>query len=631
MKIIIIIAIIVGVVAAGILGYVLYKQNMCTQMPGYWHSPRPVSIWECLQYNENDTSKTVFQIPSHSYEIWNSYGIVIHGTVGKLVDSNSPVTIKIEDGQGNMIEASQIMPDESGRFIHGIVKHDSKIWDNVSRYTVTATYDNPVSLENDNILDQIILDKDTIPFNSEQISHLSHDQIIQVIKNWNDIGGNTPFTAVSIIGIKDNYVLGEPMPFFVQKSGYGNPCHDQGVMIFNEETQTRVATGFYLEMCNFEQEEELSEPYNYLVPYNQDIFAKLAPIMKPGEYIMVAGADDTSKHKKRFTVSDSDYIYDYNITYELQKGSKDNTQSMTIDLNSGKITIRGTDGTTRESSVSKDTLRRINADIVENGLIVNPWTNHKIGEDCDTCNFGAMKIMIDGNVFHSLVFDDASISSGDRNPVKIRAESPYFFSLIDCVASKNDFDTLWISDSTGSIRDEYDDCSKIGEERDNETVSQYGKDDYEFMVNDKPKPGTPPNAGPLASAHEHASILVKIFGDKLDFSKSSYQIKNPYIHFEGNDGTTIHRHAENVTLGFLFETLNMKLNDECLTIPDGRYFCNKEADGFSLKFFVNGQKVESLSEYVLSDRDRILISYGFEYDKQIGSQLDELNSQRIVS
>ncbi len=43
------------------------------------------------------------------------------------------------------------------------------------------------------------------------------------------------------------------------------------------------------------------------------------------------------------------------------------------------------------------------------------------------------------------------------------------------------------------------------------------------------------------------------------------------------------------------------------------------------------KKIESLSEYVLSNKDRILISYGFENDDQVDSQLDELNSQRIIS
>ena len=181
MKIIIIIAIIVGVVSAGILGYVLYKQNMCTQMPGYWHSPRPASIWECLEYdNRKNTSETVYQIPAHSYEIWNSYGIVIHGMVGKSVDY-SPVAIQIHDKQGNLIGTSQVIPDSSGRFVHGIAKQDSQAWENITSYDITATYANPFP-EDNRTLKHIQLDKDTIPLDSEQIKQLSHDQIIQTIR-----------------------------------------------------------------------------------------------------------------------------------------------------------------------------------------------------------------------------------------------------------------------------------------------------------------------------------------------------------------------------------------------------------------------------------------------------------------
>ena len=328
-------------------------------------------------------------------------------------------------------------------------------------------------------------------------------------------------------------------------------------------------------------------------------------------------------------VDDCVIVYNYNITYELQKGSKDNTKSMTIDLNSGKTIIRDADGTTLESSTDQDTLHRINAEIIENGLIVNPWMSHRIGDDCDTCNFGIMKIMIDGTIFHSLVFDDASLSSDGRNPVKMRVESPYFFSLVDCVASNNKFDTFWISDSKNSNNTDYNDCSSIGGERDMKVIPKYGKDDYEFWVNDKPKPGTPPKAGPLAGAHEHASILVKIFGDKFDFSKSAYQIKNPYIHFEGNDGNTIHRHADNVTLGFLFETMNLQLTGECFVFSDGRSFCSN--DEYLLEFYVNGEQVDSVNDFVISQNDRILVSYGSEDIEGIHEQLGELGLQEIIS
>ena len=72
---------------------------------------------------------------------------------------------------------------------------------------------------------------------------------------------------------------------------------------------------------------------------------------------------------------------------------------------------------------------------------------------------------------------------------------------------------------------------------------------FVFITMDASAPGAPPGAGKLGDSHEHASLLVRIFGDKFDFSVPSYQIKSSWIHFEESDGTTIHRHASGVTLG----------------------------------------------------------------------------------
>ena len=58
---------------------------------------------------------------------------------------------------------------------------------------------------------------------------------------------------------------------------------------------------------------------------------------------------------------------------------------------------------------------------------------------------------------------------------------------------------------------------------------------YEFVTMDVDIPGAPPGAGVLGSEHEHASLLVRIFGDKFDFSVPSYQIKSSWIHFEESD------------------------------------------------------------------------------------------------
>ena len=40
---------------------------------------------------------------------------------------------------------------------------------------------------------------------------------------------------------------------------------------------------------------------------------------------------------------------------------------------------------------------------------------------------------------------------------------------------------------------------------------------YNFATLNVSAPGTPPGAGKLGDEHEHASLLVKIFGDKFDF------------------------------------------------------------------------------------------------------------------
>ena len=150
---------------------------------------------------------------------------------------------------------------------------------------------------------------------------------------------------------------------------------------------------------------------------------------------------------------------------------------------------------------------------------------------------------------------------------------------------------------------------------------------YEFINLDSNAPGAPPGAGKLGDEHEHASVLVKIFGDKFDFTSPAYQIKSSWIHFEDSDGTTIHRHSSGVTLGYLFANLGIGIDSECYKFPDGRQFCTNE--DYSLKYYINHRIVKDINDYVLDDTDRILITYGNETPEQIEEQLMELDSQII--
>ena len=150
---------------------------------------------------------------------------------------------------------------------------------------------------------------------------------------------------------------------------------------------------------------------------------------------------------------------------------------------------------------------------------------------------------------------------------------------------------------------------------------------YEFINLDSSAPGAPPGAGKLGDEHEHASLLVRIFGDKFDFDSPAYQIKSSWIHFEDSDGTTIHRHSSGVTLDYLFANIGIGIDNECYKFPDGRQFCTNE--DYSLKYFINHEPVKDINDYVLEQGDRILITYGSETPEQIEEQLMELDSQVI--
>ena len=154
-----------------------------------------------------------------------------------------------------------------------------------------------------------------------------------------------------------------------------------------------------------------------------------------------------------------------------------------------------------------------------------------------------------------------------------------------------------------------------------------GYSSYVFVTMDANVPGAPPGAGKLGDEHVHSSLLVRIFGDKFDFSVPSYQIKSSWIHFEESDGTTIHRHSTGVTLGYLFDSINIGIDNKCFVFPDGRQFCTNE--DYSLKYYINHQPVSNISEYIFEDGDRILISFGPETPEQIEEQLFELDAQVI--
>ena len=132
----------------------------------------------------------------------------------------------------------------------------------------------------------------------------------------------------------------------------------------------------------------------------------------------------------------------------------------------------------------------------------------------------------------------------------------------------------------------------------------------------------------INETHQHASILVKIFGDKINFNIPQYQLASYWVNFEESYDDIIHIQSEQITARHLFETLNFKINENCFIFEDGTGFCANEK--YSLKYFVNGNQVSDMQEYEIHDGDRILISYGNETQEEIKMQLNELYLQPLM-
>lgn len=137
--------------------------------------------------------------------------------------------------------------------------------------------------------------------------------------------------------------------------------------------------------------------------------------------------------------------------------------------------------------------------------------------------------------------------------------------------------------------------------------------------------------GDLGSAHEHAAILINLNGTNVDLAQQKYMVRSNYIHIESYngtlDGSTIHKHATNVPMGEFLKSIRMDIVDGCFITDSNQRFCNE--DQYELRFYVNGNEVEDIMNYVPNDNDRILITYGKQNSTEINEQLQELNNLPI--
>lgn len=123
-------------------------------------------------------------------------------------------------------------------------------------------------------------------------------------------------------------------------------------------------------------------------------------------------------------------------------------------------------------------------------------------------------------------------------------------------------------------------------------------------------------------ADVYADFAVFLNGEQFVIDQ---QPEDAAIAALAEDGLVMHAKKEGVTVGYVFDAYGMTLTNDCLTTNQGDEFCS--GDGNSLKFFVNGKRVQSLASYEFENQDQILISYGPLVDTTITDQLDAVTTK----
>jgi hypothetical protein len=116
--------------------------------------------------------------------------------------------------------------------------------------------------------------------------------------------------------------------------------------------------------------------------------------------------------------------------------------------------------------------------------------------------------------------------------------------------------------------------------------------------------GASGDVGAAGSAHYHGTIEMVVLGERVDFSRSEYQLRDDRFHFEGGDGTQWHAHATGVTLDYAMESLGFEVTRTSVTYEGTTY--RDSSDRYDVSVTVNGNRVTP-EEYVLQDGDRVRV------------------------
>ena len=125
--------------------------------------------------------------------------------------------------------------------------------------------------------------------------------------------------------------------------------------------------------------------------------------------------------------------------------------------------------------------------------------------------------------------------------------------------------------------------------------------------------------------HTHADFAVYIRNEKIDFARPEFmsdtegygdeandhddhEHKHPYLHLHDGVGHVIHRHKPGLALAEFFESIGFTMTNSCMTVYKGEQYCDTGKEAWVM--IINGEEGRLQPEYVFTDLDQILLSYG---------------------
>lgn len=139
-----------------------------------------------------------------------------------------------------------------------------------------------------------------------------------------------------------------------------------------------------------------------------------------------------------------------------------------------------------------------------------------------------------------------------------------------------------------------------------------------FVQVDSKIPNSIPPSPTSKLVNYKASFAIFTNGTFRIFTDPKYHNLSPEVFLETPHVNVINVKKDGVTYQDFFNTLPMKLDKNCLITGTNQTFCTGEKN--KLRFFINGEEDPNALEKVISEGDKLLVTFGDLTDAQIESQ-----------